>query len=366
MGGGGGGETRTPAAFPPRKKDRLPRGSVAHERSLEHQKKGASSSCPSVRSNKSPLQMGTPVQPQKSLDSPLNMVTSVQRSESLDSRSSPCGSGVVGSGSGAAPFDICIRDDKCSIKLNRSLLELNREKRRERELYKEVAPLQYLRPGMVLLKKFLKHDDQVNIIKCCQRLGVGSGGFYTPGYKDGAKLNLRMMCLGKDWDPNSSSYGDTRQFDGAHPPNIPEEFGKIVQDSIEASNEFLKQNARAAKAIEEVPALSPDICIVNFYTSSGRLGLHQDKDETEPSIDKGLPVVSFSLGDTAEFLYGDGRDVDKASKVDLESGDVLIFGGKSRMILHGVSRIKPNTAPKWLTDETNLRPGRLNLTFRQY
>jgi alkylated DNA repair dioxygenase AlkB len=79
-----------------------------------------------------------------------------------------------------------------------------------------------------------------------------------------------------------------------------------------------------------------------------------------------LPVVSFSLGETAEFLYGDTRDKEKVSKVDLESGDVLIFGGRSRLMFHGVSSMKPRTAPKWLTDETSLRPGRLNLTFRQY
>jgi alkylated DNA repair dioxygenase AlkB len=38
----------------------------------------------------------------------------------------------------------------------------------------------------------------------------------------------------------------------------------------------------------------------------------QDKDETRASLDKGLPVVSFSIGETAEFLYGDVRDVGKA------------------------------------------------------
>jgi alkylated DNA repair dioxygenase AlkB len=93
----------------------------------------------------------------------------------------------------------------------------------------------------------------------------------------------------------------------------------------------------------------------------------QDKDESEQSIDEGLPVVSFSIGDTAEFLYGDERDVDKAKKVLLESGDVLIFGGKARNVFHGVNAIQPETAPSRLLEETNLRkPGRLNLTFRQY
>lgn len=92
----------------------------------------------------------------------------------------------------------------------------------------------------------------------------------------------------------------------------------------------------------------------------------QDRDESKESLYKGLPVVSFSLGDSAEFLYGDDRDVDKANKVTLESGDVLIFGGKSRLIYHGVPCIFPKTAPKLLLGDTNLRPGRLNLTFRQY
>lgn len=77
-------------------------------------------------------------------------------------------------------------------------------------------------------------------------------------------------------------------------------------------------------------------------------------------------MVSISLGDSAEFLFGDQSDIDKADKVELESGDVLIFGGESRHIFHGVSSIIPRTAPYRLLEETDLRPGRLNLTFREY
>lgn len=92
----------------------------------------------------------------------------------------------------------------------------------------------------------------------------------------------------------------------------------------------------------------------------------QDRDESRESLELGLPVVSFSIGDAGEFLYGDQRDIDEAQKVVLESGDVLIFGGKSRHVFHGVTAIHKNTAPKALLEATNLRPGRLNLTFRQY
>ncbi|CAL4936697.1 unnamed protein product [Urochloa decumbens] len=346
----GGGE-KTPASAAQTRKARSLHGSV-YGRSSERLNQGACTFSPSVSSSK---------------DSQQQLVTPVQPPKSADSRSSPCSSESLGSDSGGAPFDICMSANKCPIvKLNPSLLEINRDKRRERELSKDVAQLQHLRPGMVLLKRFIKPNDQVKIVKVCRQLGVGYGGFYSPGYRDGAKLRLRMMCLGKNWDPDSCSYSDTRPFDGAQPPTIPEEFKKYVQDAIQASHEFLKQRIGAAKAMEELPLMSPDICLVNFYNSSGRLGLHQDKDESKSSLDKGLPVVSFSLGETTEFLYGDVRDEEKVSKVELESGDVLIFGGKSRLIFHGVCNMKPKTAPKWLTDETNLRPGRLNLTFRQY
>ncbi|WVZ97283.1 hypothetical protein U9M48_042832 [Paspalum notatum var. saurae] len=117
---------------------------------------------------------------------------------------------------------------------------------------------------------------------------------------------------------------------------------------------------------KRVPQIDPDICIVNYYTNSGKLGLHQDKDESKSSINQGLAFISISIGDTAEFMFGDTRDKGKATKIDLESGDVLILGGESRLLFHGISHVKTNTTPTWLKEATGLRPGRINLTFRQY
>ena len=92
----------------------------------------------------------------------------------------------------------------------------------------------------------------------------------------------------------------------------------------------------------------------------------QDRDESSDSLRKGLPVVSLSVGDSAQFLYGHNRDVRKANEVLLESGDVVVFGGKSRNVYHGVKTIIPNSAPLPLLQQSKLRPGRLNLTFRQF
>nr|GEV80471.1 oxoglutarate/iron-dependent dioxygenase [Tanacetum cinerariifolium] len=60
---------------------------------------------------------------------------------------------------------------------------------------------------------------------------------------------------------------------------------------------------------------------------------------------RGFPVVSISIGDSAQFVYGDSRDVDKANEVLLKLGDVLVFGGKSRHVYHGVKKVIPNSAP---------------------
>ncbi|WVZ61587.1 hypothetical protein U9M48_011439 [Paspalum notatum var. saurae] len=169
---------------------------------------------------------------------------------------------------------------------------------------------------MVLLKGFVKPEDQIGMVRMCRQLGKGPGGFYRPSFKNGAKLNLWMMSLGKNWDPTLRSYGPTRPFDGAQAPTIPDAFKMIAQTTNSTASEF--------------PQINPDIYIVNYYTNSGKLGLHQDKDESESSLTKGLPFISISIGDTAEFLFGDTGDKDQATKINLESGDVLILGGESR------------------------------------
>ncbi|XP_068669047.1 DNA N(6)-methyladenine demethylase ALKBH1D-like isoform X2 [Aristolochia californica] len=284
---------------------------------------------------------------------------------SLDAISLPEQHRQYASDKNVSCFDIFHDEKKGPVKLNSSLFR--RKRQRRNELAKNCGQIEVLRPGMILLKAFISHTNQVEIVKSFRTFGVGFGGFYQPGYRDGSKLRLRMMCLGKDWDPETRLYTDVRSMDGAKPPPIPNTFGTLVEEAIQASHDYIKAKDPNIHSVEEIlPRMSPDLCIVNFYTDSGKLGLHQDKDESPQSIEKELPVVSFSIGDSAEFAYSEKRDADNAAKVVLESGDVLIFGGKSRLIFHGVPRIHPGTAPEQLLEETNLRPGRLNLTFRKF
>ncbi|KAL2542491.1 2-oxoglutarate-dependent dioxygenase family protein [Abeliophyllum distichum] len=258
------------------------------------------------------------------------------------------------------PFDICPSET-----LDQDFLQPSFYEQIQTECLLEENG-QLLRPGMVLLKSYIPLDVQVDIVRRCQKLGLGPGGFYRPGYQDGAKLRLYMMCLGLDWNPQTRAYQEKRQHDGAKPPSIPHEFTSLVRRAVDDSHTLIERHSMTMNVEGILPRMSPDVCIVNFYTSNGRLGLHQDRDETKKSLDRGLPVVSLCLGDSAEFLYGHQRNVNKAEKVVLESGDVLIFGGESRHIFHGVKSIIPNTAPPPLLERAKLRPGRLNLTFRQY
>ena len=158
--------------------------------------------------------------------------------------------------SSAQPFDICV--------------EGGRATKKTRVTSTSVVSTHRLKPGVILLKWFIAPKDQVEVVRTCRRLGICLGGFYQPNFGNGPKMRLWMMCLGKNWDPRSRLYGSTRPIDGAQAPAIPREFTHIVQAVISAAT--------------EVPQITPDICIVNFYDSTGRLGLHQDKDESKTSI----------------------------------------------------------------------------------
>jgi alkylated DNA repair protein (DNA oxidative demethylase) len=99
----------------------------------------------------------------------------------------------------------------------------------------------------------------------------------------------------------------------------------------------------------------PEACLLNFYEETAKMALHQDKDEQNFDA----PVVSISLGDTCLFRAGGLKRTDATKSFKLTSGDVIAFGGESRLIFHGVDRIMPGTS-KLLKSG-----GRLNLTLRR-
>jgi alkylated DNA repair protein (DNA oxidative demethylase) len=201
-------------------------------------------------------------------------------------------------------------------------------------------------PGAFHLGGRLSIEVQRAMVEQCRALMDGPVPAYVPIVRGGGKMHVRMLCLGRHWNGKTYEYEDTRtDFDGLAAPPLPDQFTVLAREIAAAVG----------------MTLVPDLCILNYYDAEGRMGLHQDKDETERSIAAGVPVVSVSLGDTARFLFGGLRRRDPVEARLLESGDAFVFGGPARLRYHGVSRIIPGTAPP----EVGLT-GRFNLTFRQY
>ena len=99
----------------------------------------------------------------------------------------------------------------------------------------------------------------------------------------------------------------------------------------------------------------PEACLVNLYGPEARMGLHQDRDETELDA----PVVSLSLGATAVFRIGGPTRQDRTRSIRLASGDAFVFGGPARLVFHGIDRVVPGTSTLLPDDQ------RLNLTLRR-
>src|SRR5262245_859910 len=210
---------------------------------------------------------------------------------------------------------------------------------------REPATVQ-IAPGATWFRSWLSLDDQSRLVAECRALMNGPAGGYVPTVRGGGNMHVRMMCLGRHWNPLTYTYQSSRNdHDGLPVASIPESWIDLA----------------SAAASEAGFAFRPDICLINFYDADGRMGLHQDKDEGAASLEAGLPVVSVSIGDTARFLFGGLRRRDAVESMFLESGDLFVFGGAARLRYHGVSRILAGTAPVSLG-----LSGRFNLTFRQY
>lgn len=83
------------------------------------------------------------------------------------------------------------------------------------------------------------------------------------------------------------------------------------------------------------------------------MSLHQDKDEKDFTN----PIVSVSLGLPATFQFGGINRSDPVRKHVLSHGDVVVWGGPSRLFFHGILPLKEGSH-----DAAGC--ARFNLTFR--
>jgi alkylated DNA repair protein (DNA oxidative demethylase) len=161
----------------------------------------------------------------------------------------------------------------------------------------------------------------------------------TPG---GHQMSVAMTnCGTAGWVTDRTGY----RYDGIDPdsgekwPAMPDAFRKLAGEAA----------AEAGFA-----GFSPDACLINRYEPGARMSLHQDRDEQ----DFGAPIVSVSLGMPAIFLFGGLKRSDKPRRFRLTHGDVVVWGGPSRLFFHGV-------APLADGEHAIMGRQRINLTFRK-
>jgi DNA oxidative demethylase len=194
--------------------------------------------------------------------------------------------------------------------------------------------------GAVLLRAFIG-DSEARLIEALREI-VAAAPFrrmFTPG---GHQMSVAMTnCGSAGWVTDRTGY--------RYSPDDPET-GKPWP----AMPQLFCELAGRAAISAGFAGFAPDVCLINRYIPGAKMSLHQDKDE----LDFTAPIVSVSLGLPAIFMFGGLKRSDKPRRFRLEHGDVVVWGGPSRLFYHGV-------APLAEGDHPLMGPQRLNLTFRK-
>ena len=190
--------------------------------------------------------------------------------------------------------------------------------------------------GCKVFKGYLDRTSQTEMVQDIRKI-VEKAPLFSPLTPWGKPMSVGMTSAGKyGWFTDKSGYRYEPQHPNGSPwPLIPQSVLTVWSDMVSETRQ-------------------PDCCLINYYKKTAKMGLHQDKDEA----DFNWPVLSISLGDTGIFRVGGLNRKDPTEKIDLESGDIAILEGKTRLAFHGIDRIKFGSS-SLLKDG-----GRINLTLR--
>jgi alkylated DNA repair protein (DNA oxidative demethylase) len=209
------------------------------------------------------------------------------------------------------------------------------------EVAEDTAPrVEALGPGAAVLRGFAAPDD-APLLAGVQDVTAQAPfrHMVTPG---GFRMSVAMTnCGTRGWvtDRSGYRYDPIDPESGRHWPPMPAAFSRLAADAAEHAG---------------FDGFVPDACLINRYEAGTRLSLHQDKNEQ----DLGAPVVSVSLGIPAVFLFGGLNRGDKATRVLLNHGYVVVWGGPARLRYHGVRPLQDGHHPL-------VGDHRINLTFRK-
>lgn len=195
-------------------------------------------------------------------------------------------------------------------------------------------------PGAVLLRGGLADREQA--VLAAVRAVTAQTAFrrmQTPGGQAMSVATSSCGALGWVTDRKGYRYVTADPQTGTPWPPMPQVLQAFAADMAAAAG---------------YAGFDPDSCLINRYAAGVKMGLHQDRDEADFS----QPIVSLSLGIPAMFLWGGLTRTDPVRRIPLSHGDVVVWGGPSRLVFHGIAPLKAATHPA--TGEV-----RINLTFRR-
>lgn len=202
------------------------------------------------------------------------------------------------------------------------------------------SDVENLAPGAVVLRGFARASEKDLLAAVAGIAALAPfRHLVTPG---GYRMSVAMTNSGElGWVSDRNGY----RYDAIDPatarpwPPLPELFRHLAAQAAERGG---------------YESFRPDACLINRYAPGTRLSLHRDYDERDATA----PIVSVSLGVPAKFLWGGLRRSDRTRPLVLQSGDVVVWGGESRFVYHGIAPLPESRHS--LTGEL-----RINLTFRK-
>ena len=193
-----------------------------------------------------------------------------------------------------------------------------------------------LRPGVVLIRHILDDSEQLRIVEIVKRHG---------GLRNEENTWNFFGKRGRTFDALSN-----------YPPDD-EAFLRACFD---------KMKLEVSKANGEIPAADTTHVLTWWYPDQKGMGWHTDGYGGNDG-DKDTPVYSLTVGNSCIFEWkpvppefigvDDGRKIDfhlPNESTEINSGDVIVFGGTQRMMLHRVKKVLLDT-------EFDVR---INITFR--
>ena len=176
--------------------------------------------------------------------------------------------------------------------------------------------------GLNHIPACLDHAQQKMLLECIRNVAAEAPLFVPCMPKTGKPMSVKMTNCGTlGWVTDKDRgyrYQTTHPVSGKPWPPIPEILLGLWQ-----------KHANYDKP--------PEACLVNYYAGNARMGLHQDRDEQNLEA----PVLSVSLGDTCLFRYGGHNRNDPTRSIKLDSGDVILLSGESRMIFLAWTEFTP-------------------------